>query len=90
MRRLLCYFIFACSVSGCATDLRSDNGSHRKIVTPCGNDNLCVRETYNVVWDNGIRNNSQDYPVSYRPKQTEYILVPENSDNCKGDCGGVR
>jgi hypothetical protein len=92
MKKLLSVIVLACSVSGCASATCVEHGVHRQSVSPCVNDTLCVRDTYSVVWDNGggCRNYSQDYPVSYRAKQTEYMLVPEATKNCNGDCGGVK
>ena len=92
MKKLFSVFVLACSVSGCATATLVENGSRRQTVSHCVNDTLCVRDTYSVVWDTGTgcRNYCQDYPVSYRAKQTEYMLVPETTKNCNGDCGGVK
>jgi hypothetical protein len=90
MEKMLCMLIVACSLSGCATSVMVDNGSHRKIFIPCEGTTPCARDTYSVAWDNGYRDNHRDYPVTYRAKQTEFVMVPEQPARCNGECGGVR
>lgn len=57
-----------------------DNGTQSRVLVPCTDDTLCVRNTYEVtkdVWctedrwfaDQRCR---RDYPVSYRSKNWEY------------------
>jgi len=83
MKRLISLIALSCAISGCATPLVIDNGKQTRVFTPCTNDNLCFRDTYNVLWDNWCPNSPADYPISYRSKQTEYesnkveyILLP--------------
>ncbi len=87
MKRLLCFLVLASSLSGCAT---VEVGPYGKTYVPCVDNKLCVRDTYSIAWDNGCRNNCQDYPISYRSKQTEYMLVPATTKPCDGECGGAR
>jgi hypothetical protein len=83
MKQILCIFlilVLAGMVSGCAgIPLVLDNGAQRRIFTPCTNDNLCFRDTYDVSWDSwcnwcnwGGCGPRQDFPVTYRTKQVEY------------------
>lgn len=74
---------------GCvaAPPIVMESGFQRKVITPCDNDILCFRHTYDVTWDNGCidpitkyRTNcgfrgdyaANGYPVSYR--SNEYIF----------------
>lgn len=64
-------------VGGCIAtpSLVMESGFQRKIITPCDNDILCFRHTYDVTWDAGCREYSgrpsKGYPVSYR--SNEYV-----------------
>lgn len=99
MRQLPMFLILFCFViSGCcATPLVIDNGTQSRVFTPCTNDNLCFRDTYNVTWDNSCSFYGQGYPVSYRSKQSEYesnrveyILLPQSATANQADFGGGR
>ena len=97
MKRMLCLIFLSSFGFGCATPLIIDNGNQRRVFIPCTNDNLCFRDTYNIVWDNWCPNNYRDYPVSYRTKQSEYesskveyILLPKSIMTEQVQCGGVR
>lgn len=69
---------------GCvATPVVVDNGIQSRVIVPCTNDSLCVRNTYEVAKDVWCTHNSclqgyanfaccLDYPVSYRSKNWEY------------------
>jgi len=85
MKNLLFGSILASLLAGCATPVLIDNESRGRTMVPCLNDTLCIRDTYSVVWDN---DNNRNYPVSYRAKQTEYILVPGKSIKSIGEYGG--
>lgn len=85
MRKLLCLVSVTILLSGCASNCR--NGI---ITNPCASDSQCYRDSYSIVWDSWCRNGCRDYPVSYRTKQTEYIVLPEGTNTCMGDCGGAR
>lgn len=61
------------AISGCcAKPVVIDNGTQSRVFIPCTNDNLCFKDTYNVVWDKGCSSAYRDYPISYRTKQSEY------------------
>lgn len=86
MRRLIFFALLTASVSGCARPVIIENGTQSRVFTPCTNDNLCIRDSYNVAWDSFCYRDSRDYPVTYRSKQyeyesnrVEYILLPENA-----------
>ncbi len=78
--------LMAAMMSGCATSspITMESGFQRKIITPCDNDVLCFRHTYDVTWDTGCRTAGVEYttscgyaaqkgyPVSYR--SNEYIF----------------
>lgn len=83
MRRLICFILLSCALSGCATPVVIHDGNRSRVFTPCTADAFCFRDGYSVVWDNWCFNTTRDYPVSYRVKQseylsdrTEYILLP--------------
>lgn len=98
MRQLVLFSLLVCLMAGCcATPLVIDNGTQSRVFTPCTNDSLCFRNTYNVAWDNGCSPHAQDYPVSYRTKQTEYesnrveyILLPQSTIANQNILGGGR
>lgn len=97
MKRLLWSVFLVSSLSGCATPVIIDNGSQSRVFTPCTNDHLCFRDTYNVAWDNWCPNVERDYPVSYRTKQsvldsdrTEFILLRRSFIKEQVEEGGVR
>ncbi len=98
MKRLVLLLALPCFLFGCyATPLVIDNGTQSRVFTPCTNNNLCFRDTYHVTWDNGCSFYGQDYPVSYRSKQSEYesnrveyILLPQNTVTNQTTCGGGR
>ncbi len=98
MKRLVLLLALPCFLFGCyATPLVIDNGTQSRVFTPCTNNNLCFRDTYHVTWDNGCSFYGQDYPVSYRSKQSEYesnrveyILLPQNTVTNQTACGGGR
>jgi hypothetical protein len=97
MKRLLWYIFLMSFISGCATPLIIDNGNQSRVFTPCTNNDLCFRDTYNVAWDNWCQYNCRDYPVSYRSKQSEYesnkveyILLPKSVEAGHVQCGGVK
>jgi hypothetical protein len=98
MKRLFCFVFLISLVSGCcATPLVIDNGNQSRVFTPCTNDGLCFRDTYNVAWDSSCSTDCRDFPVSYRTKQTEYesnkveyILLPKSIMTDQVQCGGVR
>jgi hypothetical protein len=75
MKRLLCFIILSCTVSGCATSTPFviDNGTRSRVFIPCTTDSLCFRDGYDIVWDNWCPDAVADYPVSYRVKQSEYL-----------------
>lgn len=86
MKKLLLLLSFVGCVSGCATPVFVDNGTQSRVFTPCTNDNLCIRDSYNIAWDYTCSWNFPDIPVSYRSKQSEYqsnkveyILRPESA-----------
>lgn len=85
---VLVALLMATAMVGCVATppLVMESGFQRKVITPCDNDILCFRHTYDVTWDNGCRENStlydasrtsrrcvpaKGYPVSYR--SNEYI-----------------
>ena len=86
--------LMATIAGGCvATPVVVDNGTQSRIIIPCTNDALCVRNTYEIakdVWcpQNGLPSDyrcRRDYPVSYRSKnweyetnRVEYIYMPRN------------
>ena len=72
MKKLLCLIFLLGSVTGCARPLMIDNGIQSRVFTPCTNDNLCIRDSYNIAWDYTCSSSFPDYPVSYRTKQSEY------------------
>lgn len=85
MKYLLLLSFLISIISGCATPIIIDNGSQTRVFTPCTNNNLCFRDSYNIVWDNTSPYHCRDYPVSYRTKQSEYesnkveyILLPRS------------
>jgi hypothetical protein len=98
MRKSVLLLVLPCFLFGCyATPLVIDNGTQSRVFTPCTNNNLCFRDTYNVTWDNGHSCYGRDYPVSYRSKQSEYesnrveyILLPQNSVTNQIVFGGER
>ena len=98
MKQLVLLLVLPCFLFGCcATPLVIDNGVQTRVFTPCTNNNLCFRDTYLVTWDNGCSSYGQDYPVSYRSKQSEYesnrveySLLPQNSITNQPACGGGR
>lgn len=64
-----------------------ESGFQRKVITPCDNDVLCFRHTYDVTWDTACREKKlanrsacenykakrqYGYPVTYR--SSEYIF----------------
>lgn len=68
-------------LSGCmATPVVVDNGTQTRLLVPCTDDTLCVRNTYEIakdVWcppscSPGDYRCLRDYPVSYRSKSWEY------------------
>lgn len=79
-------FVLATVIAGgCVTTQPTvmESGFQRKIITPCDNDVLCFRHSYDVTWDAGCREGgarssslcgapSNGYPVSYR--SNEYIF----------------
>ena len=84
-RLLLCLAVLTCCASCCAKPVVIDNGVHTRVFTPCTDNNLCFRDTYNIAWDSWCTYGGHDYPVSYRTKQTEYesgkveyILMPKS------------
>lgn len=85
---VLAMVLMATIVAGCVATppIVMESGFQRKVITPCDNDILCFRHTYDVTWDTGCRENntgfgslcasysgrsSRGYPVSYR--SNEYI-----------------
>ncbi len=97
MKRLLWSVLLISTLSGCATPVVIDNGSQFRVFTPCTNDTLCLRDTYNVAWDNWCPDVERDYPVSYRTKQsilnsnrTEFIMIRSPFVKEQIDEGGVR
>ena len=98
MKKLLGVMVLVGCVSGCCSvPVVLDNGIQSKVFTPCTDDNLCFRETYNIAWDRWCPLNCNDYPISYRTKQTEfeskkveYILMPKSYIAQPEHDGGVR
>ena len=98
MRPVFLLLILLCLMSGCAANpLVIDNGAQSRVFTPCTNDNLCFRDTYNIAWDGGCSSYNQSYPVSYRSKQSEYesnrveyILLPQTFTANQAEWGGRR
>ena len=95
MKRLICFILLSSAISGCAIPIAIDNGNNRRVFTPCTNDSLCFRDAYHVVWDNWCQNGTNDFPVSYRAKQTEYlsdrveyIFLPNTGDQAHN--GGAK
>lgn len=90
----LLLLLAAVAVTGCAASpVVIDNGTQSRILVPCTNDALCVRNTYEVAKDVWCPQNClpgdylcrRDYPVSYRSKnweyetnRVEYIYMPRN------------
>lgn len=72
MKRLLCMIIMLGGISGCARPVIIGNDTHSRVFTPCANDSLCFRDTYNIAWDSTCSHSLPDFPVSYRSKQSEY------------------
>ena len=86
--------LMATIAGGCvAKPVVVDNGTQSRIIIPCTNDALCVRNTYEIAKDAwcpqnclpGDYNCRRDYPVSYRSKnweyetnRVEYIYTPRN------------
>jgi len=86
--------LMATIAGGCvATPVVVDNGTQSRIIIPCTNDALCVRNTYEIAKDVWCPQNClpgdyrcrRDYPVSYRSKnweyetnRVEYIYMPRN------------
>jgi len=75
--------------SGCVASpsVVMESGFQRKVITPCDNDVLCFRHTYDVTWDTACRETPHTYcslcetyrnkrqygyPVTYR--SNEYIF----------------
>ena len=85
MRRIFWFMAVTCLLSGCATGCPTG-----KVIGPCGSDSQCYRDSYGIAWDNWCWNSCRDYPVSYRTKQSEYIVVPDGITTCPGDCGGAK
>lgn len=92
MKRLICFILLSSAISGCAIPIAIDNGNNRRVFTPCTNDDLCFRDAYTVAWDNWSQSTSNDFPVSYRTKQTEYIskkieyiFVPGTGDQVQAE-----
>lgn len=91
---VLAAVLMATIMAGCvATPVTVDNGTQSRILVPCTNDALCVRNTYEVAKDVWCPQNClpgddlcrRDYPVSYRSKnweyetnRVEYIYMPRN------------
>lgn len=88
IRLMLAVLLVATIMGGCMATppLVMESGFQRKVITPCDNDILCFRHTYDVTWDNSCLDNStvygsprtsrrcvpaKGYPVSYR--SNEYI-----------------
>ncbi|MDD2900543.1 MAG: hypothetical protein PHI31_17765 [Desulfuromonadaceae bacterium] len=97
MGRFTLFLILTCFMTGCATPLMIENGTQSRTFTPCTNDALCFRDSYHVAWDNGYPYGCQDFPVSYRSKQTEYesnrveyILLPPAAVANQAEVGGGR
>jgi hypothetical protein len=97
MERFTLFLILTCFVAGCATPVVIDNGTQTKVFTPCNNDGLCFKDSYHVAWDNGYQSGCQDFPISYRSKQSEYesnrveyILLPQAEVNNQVEVGGRR
>lgn len=78
-------------VPNTATPVVVDNGTQARVLVPCSNDNLCVRNSYEIAKDVWCPDNcftggvccQKDYPVSYRSKnwdyesnRVEYIYMP--------------
>ena len=102
MKLLFLIIMLACVITGCAAksfildnDAKPviiDNGVQRRTFTPCTDDRLCFRDSYEVAWDRLCNWNNQgtccshsDFPISHRNKQTEYesnkvepIYTPRN------------
>ena len=86
MKYLPCLFVFVVMIflnTGCTTKpLMLDNGVQQRVFTPCTDDKLCFRDTYDVSWDTwrnwcnwcdqGEVSSRRDFPVTYRTKQMEY------------------
>ena len=106
MRRILWVMAVTCLLSGCATgcpngrvigtgqavgvDHMTSGSPNGKVIGPCANDSQCYRDSYSIVWDSWCWNSCRDYPVSYRTKQLEYIVVPDGITTWPGDCGGAK
>ena len=97
MKRFTLFLLLTCFMTGCATPLVIDNGTQSRIFTPCTNDALCFRDSYHIAWDNGYPCGLQDFPVSYRSKQTEYesnhveyILLPHSAVANQAEVGDRR
>ena len=97
MKRLICFILLSCYLSGCATPLIIENGNQSRIFTPCTGDDFCFRDGYQVAWDSWSTGRSRDYPVSYRANQSEYlsnkaeyILVPDSISMERSQFGGAR
>ena len=86
MKLMSCFFLsllLFCIITGCTTKpLMLDNGVQQRVFTPCTDDRLCFRDTYDVSWDSwcnwcnwcnqGEQFSRRDFPVTYRTKQLEY------------------
>lgn len=86
--------LMATIMGGCiARPVVVDNGTQSRIIIPCTNDALCVRNTYEIAKDVWCPQSClpgdylcrRDYPVSYRSKnweyetnRVEYIYMPRN------------
>lgn len=94
MKRLFCLIALAGFVSGCAKPMIIGNDTQTRVFTPCTNDNLCFRDSYNIAWDYTCLTNVSDYPVSYRSKQFEYqsnrveYILKQKSDMVEDERNG--
>ncbi len=99
MKRLYWLVFLSGLISLGATSQVIDNGVQTQPATstPCQNYNPCLRDTYNVVWDNWCPFNCPDFPVSYRSKKyesdsekVEYIMLSRPETTEQVPCGGVK